>query len=59
VAEKGAIVAAVREHVWPLTTDGTLTVVVDRRFPMAEAAGAHRLVESSGHVGKVLLVAQN
>ena len=59
VAEKGAIVAAVREHVWPLTADGTLTVVVDRRFPMAEAADAHRLVESSGHVGKVLLVAHH
>jgi putative PIG3 family NAD(P)H quinone oxidoreductase len=57
VAEKGAIVAAVREHVWPLTADGTLAVVADRRFPMAEAAAAHRLVESSGHVGKVLLVA--
>jgi NADPH:quinone reductase-like Zn-dependent oxidoreductase len=59
VAEKGAIVAAVREHVWPLTADGTLTAVVDRRFPMAEAADAHRLVESSGHVGKVLLVAHD
>jgi putative PIG3 family NAD(P)H quinone oxidoreductase len=59
VAEKGAIVAAVREHVWPLTADGTLTVVVDRRFPMAEAAAAHRLIESSGHVGKVLLVAHD
>jgi len=58
VAEKGAIVAAVREHVWPLTASGTLSVVADRRFPLAEAADAHRLVESSGHVGKVLLVAQ-
>jgi putative PIG3 family NAD(P)H quinone oxidoreductase len=57
VAEKGAIVSAVREHVWPLTADGALTVVADRRFPLAEAADAHRLVESSGHVGKVLLVA--
>ncbi|HEV2345596.1 MAG TPA: NAD(P)H-quinone oxidoreductase [Actinocrinis sp.] len=57
VAEKSAIVSAVREHVWPLTADGTLTVVADQRFPLADAAGAHRLVESSGHVGKVLLVA--
>lgn len=56
VAEKSAIVASVREHVWPLTESGTLTVVTDQRFPMAEAAAAHRLVESSGHVGKVLLV---
>jgi putative PIG3 family NAD(P)H quinone oxidoreductase len=56
VAEKAAIVASVRQHVWPLTESGTLTVVADQRFPMAEAAAAHRLVESSGHVGKVLLV---
>lgn len=56
VAEKSAIVASVREHVWPLTESGNLTVVTDQRFPMAEAAAAHRLVESSGHVGKVLLV---
>jgi putative PIG3 family NAD(P)H quinone oxidoreductase len=58
VAEKGAIVAAVREHVWPLTASGVLTVVVDRRLTLAEAAAAHRLVESSSHVGKVLLVAE-
>jgi putative PIG3 family NAD(P)H quinone oxidoreductase len=57
VAEKSAIVSAVREHVWPLTADGALTVVADQRFPLSEAAAAHRLVESSGHVGKVLLVA--
>lgn len=57
VAEKSAIVSAVREHVWPLTADGSLTVVADQRFPLSEAAAAHRLVESSGHVGKVLLVA--
>jgi putative PIG3 family NAD(P)H quinone oxidoreductase len=57
VAEKSAIVAGVREHVWPLTADGTLTVVAEQRFPLAEASAAHRLVESSGHVGKVLLVA--
>jgi putative PIG3 family NAD(P)H quinone oxidoreductase len=57
VAEKSAIVAGVREHVWPLTADGALTVVTEQRFPLAEATAAHRLVESSGHVGKVLLVA--
>jgi putative PIG3 family NAD(P)H quinone oxidoreductase len=57
VVEKAAIVAAVREHVWPLLADGQLRVVSDRRFPLADAAEAHRLVESSGHMGKVLLVA--
>lgn len=58
VAEKAAIVASVREHVWPLTESGVLTVVADQRFPMADAAAAHRLVESSGHIGKVLLVGE-
>ncbi len=59
VAEKSAIVAAAREHVWPLVADGVLTVVTDQRFPMAQAAEAHRIVEASGHIGKVLLVAEN
>jgi putative PIG3 family NAD(P)H quinone oxidoreductase len=53
--EKAAIVAAVREHVWPLVESGAVRPVVDRTFPMADAAEAHRLVESSAHVGKVLL----
>ncbi|MGW2461162.1 NAD(P)H-quinone oxidoreductase [Streptomyces sp. NPDC001761] len=54
--EKAAIVAAVREHVWPLLAGGHVRPVVDRELPMAEAAEAHRLVESSGHIGKVLLI---
>ena len=58
LAEKAAIVAAVREHVWPLVAAGSFRVVVDRRVPLAEAAAAHRAVEASDHVGKVLLVAQ-
>lgn len=55
--EKAAIVAAVREHVWPLLVAGGVRPVVDREVPMPEAAEAHRLVEASGHIGKVLLVA--
>ncbi|AEY90517.1 MULTISPECIES: NAD(P)H-quinone oxidoreductase [Streptomyces] len=55
--EKAAIVAAVREHVWPLFAAGHVGPVVDRELPMPEAAEAHRLVEASGHIGKVLLVA--
>ncbi|MFH9550862.1 NAD(P)H-quinone oxidoreductase [Streptomyces sp. NPDC051445] len=54
--EKTAIVAAVREHVWPLLAAGHVRPVIDREFPMSEAAAAHRHVEASGHVGKVLLV---
>ncbi|MEU2303470.1 NAD(P)H-quinone oxidoreductase [Streptomyces misionensis] len=55
--EKAAIVAAVREHVWPLLAAGHVRPVVDRALPMPEAAQAHRVVEESGHVGKVLLLA--
>ncbi|MEU6462516.1 NAD(P)H-quinone oxidoreductase [Streptomyces sp. NPDC046976] len=57
VEEKTAIVAAVREHVWPLLAGGRVRPVVDRELPMAQAAEAHRVVEESGHIGKVLLVA--
>ncbi|KUO08596.1 NAD(P)H-quinone oxidoreductase [Streptomyces sp. DSM 15324] len=56
LAEKTAIVAAVREHVWPLLAEGRVRPVVDREIPMSDAAAAHRVVEESGHVGKVLLV---
>ncbi|MEW2129139.1 NAD(P)H-quinone oxidoreductase [Streptomyces sp. NPDC005435] len=57
LSEKAAIVAAVREHVWPLLASGVVRPVVDRELPMPEAAEAHRVVEGSGHIGKVLLVA--
>ncbi|MFY4721826.1 NAD(P)H-quinone oxidoreductase [Streptomyces sp. LaBMicrA B280] len=57
VEEKTAIVAAVREHVWPLIAGGHVRPVVDRELPMARAAEAHRVLEESGHIGKVLLVA--
>lgn len=57
-AEKAAIVAAVREHVWPLVNSGAFRVVVDREVPMERAGEAHRAVEASDHVGKVVLVAQ-
>ncbi|MEU9026195.1 NAD(P)H-quinone oxidoreductase [Streptomyces sp. NPDC048383] len=53
--EKAAIIAAVREHVWPLVAAGRVRPVVHATFPMAEAAQAHRVLESSAHVGKLLL----
>lgn len=56
IEEKTAIVAAVREHVWPLIVGGHVRPVVDREIPMNDAATAHRVLEESGHVGKVLLV---
>ena len=57
LAEKAAITAAVREHVWPLIAQGHVRPVVDRELPMADAAQAHRVVEASEHIGKVVLVA--
>ena len=54
-AEKAAIVAAVREHVWPLIEAGTVRPVVHRMFPLAQAADAHRELEASTHIGKILL----
>lgn len=53
--EKAAIVAAVREHVWPLVASGRIHPVVHATYPMREAAEAHRVLESSTHVGKLLL----
>ncbi|MFH8344821.1 NAD(P)H-quinone oxidoreductase [Streptomyces sp. NPDC018045] len=55
LAEKAAIVAAVREHVWPLVENGRVRPIVDRTLPIAEAAEAHRIVDASSHVGKVVL----
>ncbi|GAA0422859.1 NAD(P)H-quinone oxidoreductase [Streptomyces luteireticuli] len=55
LAEKAAIVAAVREHVWPLVSGGRVRPVVDRTMPLRDAAAAHRILEESAHVGKVLL----
>jgi putative PIG3 family NAD(P)H quinone oxidoreductase len=53
--QKAAIVSSVHEHVWPLVADGAVRPVVHARLPLAEAAEAHRLVEASEHIGKVLL----
>jgi NADPH:quinone reductase-like Zn-dependent oxidoreductase len=55
--EKAAIVAAVREHVWPLLEHGRVRPVIDRVLPLADVAEAHRLMESSTHIGKILLQA--
>ncbi|WP_263164494.1 NAD(P)H-quinone oxidoreductase [Streptomyces sp. SCSIO ZS0520] len=55
-AQKAAIVAEVQEKVWPLIENGTVKLVVDRTVPMAEAAEAHRLMDTGRHIGKILLV---
>ncbi|MFW5415468.1 NAD(P)H-quinone oxidoreductase [Nocardiopsis sp. CNT-189] len=53
--EKAGIVAGVAEHVWPLVDEGTVRPVIDRYLPLPRAAEAHRVMESSTHVGKIVL----
>ena len=55
VQEKAAIVASVREHVWPLVSDGHVRPVVHTSVPLAQAREAHRLLEDGESTGKVLL----
>jgi putative PIG3 family NAD(P)H quinone oxidoreductase len=55
VAEKAAICAAVVEHVWPLVADGSVRPVVHTTMPLEKAGEAHRLMEDSGHIGKIVL----
>ena len=55
VEQKAAIAHTLHAKVWPLLAAGTVRPVVHARFPLADAAGAHRLMESSEHVGKIVL----
>jgi len=55
VEEKGAIAASLQRAVWPLLDQGKLRPVIYRTFPLAEAGAAHRLMESSEHIGKIVL----
>jgi len=55
VAEKGVIAAALREKVWPLIESGRIAPVIFKTFPLAQAADAHRLMESNSHIGKIVL----
>jgi NADPH:quinone reductase len=55
VAEKGVIAEALRQKVWPLLDAGTVAPIVHATFPLAKAADAHRLMESSTHIGKIVL----
>lgn len=55
VAEKGAIAAALRERVWPLFAQQRVKPIVHATFSLAHAADAHRLIESSEHIGKLAL----
>lgn len=55
LGQKADIVAATRREVWPMIESGAVRPVIDRVLTLADAAEAHRLVESSEHIGKVLL----
>jgi putative PIG3 family NAD(P)H quinone oxidoreductase len=55
-ADKARIVRGVRERVWPLVDAGTIRPVIDTTMPMADAAAAHRRMEASDHLGKILLL---
>jgi NADPH:quinone reductase len=54
-ARKAEIATSLRERVWPLFESGKLKPVIYSVFPLAEAADAHRLMESSAHIGKIML----
>jgi len=55
VQEKGQIAAALRREVWPLLDAGAVRPVIYKTFPLRDAAEAHRVMESSQHVGKIVL----
>ncbi|HEX4985013.1 MAG TPA: NAD(P)H-quinone oxidoreductase [Burkholderiales bacterium] len=55
-AEKAAICAALERHAWPLFGNGTIRPVVHRTFALRDAVHAHRLMEASAHIGKILLI---
>jgi putative PIG3 family NAD(P)H quinone oxidoreductase len=52
---KAALAAEVEKHVWPLIAAGKFRPIIDRTFPLAEAAAAHQRMESSAHIGKIVL----
>jgi NADPH:quinone reductase len=55
VEQKGAIAAVLLQKVWPLIESGKVKPLIEKTFPLAEAAEAHRLLESSAHIGKIVL----
>jgi NADPH:quinone reductase len=56
IAEKASIAHALEEKVWPLLAQGKCKPVIHATFPLVEARAAHELMESSAHVGKIVLV---
>ena len=56
VAFKAAIARNLEDKIWPLIAEGRIKPVIHQSFPLAEAAEAHRLMESSAHIGKIMLI---
>jgi NADPH:quinone reductase len=55
VAQKAAVADAVRQHVWPLLAARQVRPIIYATFPLGEASEAHRLMETSNHIGKIVL----
>ncbi len=55
VAQKAIVAEAVRRNVWPLLSSGRVRPVIHATFPLADASGAHRVMETSQHIGKIVL----
>lgn len=55
VAEKARLIAAVQKEVWPLLASGAFSPVIDSSYTLEEAAEAHRYMETSNHIGKIVL----
>jgi len=55
VEEKGALARDVHAHVWPLLESRRVRPVIDQTFPLEQAAAAHRRIDSSEHIGKIVL----
>src|SRR3954468_20188507 len=55
--EKAAICSSAVEHVWPLVADGSVKTLVHTKLPLEEAREAHRIMEASDHIGKIILTA--
>ena len=53
---KAAIARSLETKIWPMLSDGTIAPVMDSTFPLAEAAMAHAKMETSKHIGKIVLV---
>ena len=56
LAAKAAIAAALREKVWPLLDSGEVKPIIHATFPLEDARAAHELMESSAHLGKIVLI---